>query len=162
MQKLYVDMDGTIVDFISQINKYGFWRSDKPNKVDWKKVILKGPQFWNEMTWISGAEAAFKELQAMAAKGMFELFILSSIDFEEGREGKKLWIQSHTNFPLENVIFCLEPEYKAHWANEHSWLIDDRQKSLAPFAEAGGNTIEFTGDWSKTLNSLLDLVQETV
>ena len=23
---LYLDMDGTLVDFVSQVNKHGFWR----------------------------------------------------------------------------------------------------------------------------------------
>ena len=36
--KLYLDMDGTLVDFVSQVNKYGYWRTDKENKVDWNKV----------------------------------------------------------------------------------------------------------------------------
>ena len=42
-------MDGTLVDFVSQINKYGYWRKNKPNKVDWDKVIAEGPKFWAEM-----------------------------------------------------------------------------------------------------------------
>lgn len=31
--KLYLDMDGTLVDFVSQVNKYGFWCEDKPEKM---------------------------------------------------------------------------------------------------------------------------------
>ncbi len=49
-------MDGTLVDFIAQINKTGFWRKDRPEKVDWDKVIARGPEFWNEMEWMPGAE----------------------------------------------------------------------------------------------------------
>ncbi len=158
MKKLYIDMDGTIVDFVSQVSKYGYWRKDKPNKVDWDKVIAQGADFWNEMDWFPGAEDAFKTLEEMSEQGAFELYILSSIDFDEGREGKKMWIQSHTNFPLDKAIFCLEPEYKAHWADKTSWLIDDRQKSLLPFAESGGNIIEFTGDWEKTLGEVRRVV----
>lgn len=156
--KLYLDMDGTLVDFISQVNKYGFWLKDKTNKVDWTKVIAKGSEFWNEMDWMPGAEEAFKKIQKMAAAGQLELYILSSIDFDEGREGKKLWIKSHTDFPLENVLFVLEPEYKDRYADPESWLIDDRKKSLEPFKSAGGNIIEFTGDWTivvEKLNGLL-------
>lgn len=154
-KKLYLDMDGTLVDFITQINKYGFWRADKTNKVDWKKVIGKGPEFWNEMDWMPGAKEAFEELQKYAAQGFFELYILSSIDFEEGIEGKKMWIKSHTTLPLENAIFVLEPEYKDQYANPDAWLIDDREKSLEPFKAAGGNTIKFSGDWSKTVEVLI-------
>jgi 5'(3')-deoxyribonucleotidase len=102
-------MDGTLVDFVSQINKYGYWRKDKPNKVNWDKVIAEGPKFWAEMDWMPGAKEAFEKLQKYAAQGLFELYILSSIDFAEGREGKKLWIQKNTTLPLKNAIFVLEP-----------------------------------------------------
>lgn len=151
MKKVYLDMDGTLVDFVSQINKYEYWRKDKPNKVNWDKVIAEGPKFWAEMDWMSGAKEAFEKLQEYTAQGIFELYILSSIDFDEGREGKKLWIQKNTTMSLENAIFVLEPEYKDQYANENAYLIDDRKKSLEPFSAAGGNSIEFTGDWKKTL-----------
>ena len=152
-KELYVDMDGTLVDFISQINKYGYWRKNKPDKIQWDKVIKQGPKFWDEMAWMPGAEEAFKELQEMEKEGAFDLYILTSIDFEEGREGKKMWIKSHTDFPIENVIFVQEPEDKAFFAGSRAWLIDDRKKSLEPFSKKG-NIIEFTGDWNKTLNEV--------
>ena len=43
--KIYLDMDGTLVDFVSQVNKCGFWRKDKENKVDWKKVKAMGSSY---------------------------------------------------------------------------------------------------------------------
>jgi len=43
--KIYLDMDGTIVDFVSKINRYGYWRVDKPNKVNWDKVKAEGQSF---------------------------------------------------------------------------------------------------------------------
>ena len=60
---IYLDMDGTLVDFVSQVNKYGFWRKDKENKVEWKKVKAMGPRFWSEMDWMPGAEEALKKLE---------------------------------------------------------------------------------------------------
>ena len=158
--KLYLDMDGTLVDFVSQVNKYGFWRKDKENKVDWKKVKAMGPRFWSEMNWMPGAEEAFHKLQEMEGKGLYELYILSSIDFDDGRTGKTDWIKEKTNFPLEKVIFCLEPEDKAKWADKNSWLIDDRKKSLDPFAAAGGNIIEFTGDWKQIIKQIKTIIRK--
>ncbi len=154
MLKLYLDMDGTLVDFVSQVGKYGFWRKDKDNKVDWDKVKAVGQRFWSEMGWMPGAKAAFEKLQQYAAKGRFELFILSSIDFAEGRDGKKQWVKTHTNFSLENVILVQEPEHKAIYADSNRILIDDRKKSLEPFKDAGGNTIEFTGNWDEVMGKL--------
>ena len=158
--KLYLDMDGTLVDFVAQVSALGFWRKDKANKVDWAKVKAMGARFWAEMDWITGAEEAFRKLQELESQGKFELYILSSIDFESGREGKRQWILQHTDFPLKKVIFCIEPEEKANWADKNSWLIDDREKSLKPFAEAGGNVIEFKDDWKATLEAVADAERE--
>ena len=76
------------------------------------------------------------------------------VDFDSGIEGKKQWITTYTDFPLEKVIFCVEPEDKANWADKDSWLVDDRKKSLDPFQQAGGNVIEFTGDWKKVVEEV--------
>ena len=152
--KLYLDMDGTLVDFVSQVNKYGYWRTDKENKVDWDKVKAMGSRFWSEMDWFPGAKDPFKSFQEWDSQGKIELYILSSIDFDSGVEGKKLWITSHTDFPLEKVIFCVEPGDKVNWADKDSWLVDDRKKSLDPFQQAGGNVIEFTGDWKKVVEEV--------
>ena len=157
---IYLDMDGTLVDFVSQVNKYGFWRKDKENKVDWKKVKAMGPHFWSEMDWMPGAEEAFKKLQELEHQNKIILFILSSIDFEDGREGKRQWIQQKTNLLLSEVIFCEEPEDKANWAKKDSWLIDDRKKSLEPFKAAGGNIIEFTGDWDSVMKKIDSIINE--
>lgn len=148
IMKIYLDMDGTLVDFVSQVTKYGFWRKDKENKVDWKKVKAMGPRFWSEMEWMPGSEYFFKEINESAKEGNFEVYILSSIDFQQGIDGKKQWIKEHTDFPLEKAIFVTEPEDKKQYANSYAFLIDDRKKSLEPFSASGGNAIEFTGDWS--------------
>jgi ADP-ribosylglycohydrolase len=159
IMKIYLDMDGTLVDFVSQVTKYDFWRTDKENKVDWKKVKAMGPRFWSEMDWMPGAEEAFTKLRELESQKKLALYILSSIDFEDGRIGKTDWIKEKTNFQLEKVIFCLEPEDKAKWADKNSWLIDDRKKSLEPFSAAGGNIIEFTGDWKQIIKQIKSLIR---
>ena len=146
--KIYLDIDGTLVDFVSQVNKCGFWRKDKENKVDWKKVKAMGPRFWSEMDWMPGAEDFFKELNEFSKDGNFEVYILSSIDFQQGIDGKEQWIKDHIDFPLEKVIFVTEPEDKDQYAASDAFLIDDRKKSLEPFAAARGNALVFTGDWN--------------
>ena len=153
---VYVDMDGTLVDFVKKVNKLNFWRDENKEKVDWKKVKAMGPKFWSEMDWIEGAEDGFKKLQDMEDNGLFNLYILSSIDFEDGRIGKKEWIKSHTNFPLEKVIFVQEPEDKANYAGSKNILIDDRNKSLRPFSEAGGYSIKFSilDDWNLIIQKI--------
>lgn len=154
-------MDGVLVDFIKQINTYGFWRKNKDNKVDWDKVIAEGPEFWNQMDWFSDAEKAFSEFQKMAVDGLFNLYILSSIDFPEGVEGKKLWIKTHTSFPLENVIFVNNPEDKSQYAASDSFLLDDREKALEPFFNAGGNSI-FFDNWNSSISQIKKLLHNPI
>lgn len=160
--KLYVDMDGTIVDFVSQANKYGFWSKDKENKIDWTKVKEMGPRFWVEMDWMPDAITYFERLYNWKKERVIELYILSSIDFEDGREGKRRWIQRNTNFPLENVIFVENPEDKAEYATSDSWLLDDRKKSLEPFKKAGGNIIEFKGDWTEIFKEIENIISDNI
>lgn len=40
---IYFDMDGVLVDFVKQANKYGCFT--KKSKVNWKKVIKLGTKF---------------------------------------------------------------------------------------------------------------------
>lgn len=149
--KLYLDMDGVLVDFLGHVEKCQFFR--KNGKVDWDKVIDKGPQFWNEMEWMPGAEKTFSELISLSESGKVELFILSAVNFPTGVEGKKLWIQTHTKFPLENVIIVSHSEDKSKYASPDSILVDDREKCLIPFKEAGGKVILFK-NWDETLEEI--------
>ncbi|MBB5218282.1 hypothetical protein DYE49_05940 [Treponema rectale] len=157
--KLYLDMDGTIVDFVSQVNKYNFWRTDKENKVDWKKVKAMGPRFWEEMDWMPDAGKYFEWLYNWKKEKVIELYILSSIDFEDGKKGKMRWIQKNTHFPMENVIFVENPEDKAKYASSDSWLLDDRKKSLDPFKKAGGNIFEFRGNWPEIFDEIENIIR---
>ena len=159
---VYVDMDGTLVDFVAQVNKLNFWRNENKEKVDWKKVKAMGPKFWSEMKWIEGAEEGFKKLQDMEYDGLFNLYILSSIDFEDGRIGKIEWIKTHTSFPVEKVLFVQEPEDKANYAGSKNILIDDRNKSLRPFSAAGGYSIKFSifDDWNLIIQKISILTDE--
>ena len=59
----------------------------------------------------------------------------------------------------ENYSFPKYTSQLINWANQNAWLVDDRKKSLEPFAKAGGNTIEFTGDWEKTVAYLSDMMK---
>ena len=144
-------MDGVLVDFLGHVEKCQFFR--KNGKVDWDKVIDKGPQFWNEMEWMPEAEKAFNELFLLSESGKFELFILSAVNFPTGVEGKKLWIQTHTKFPLENVIIVSHSEDKSKYASPDSILVDDREKCLIPFKEAGGKVILFK-NWEEALGEI--------
>lgn len=151
MIKIYLDMDGVLVDFLGHVEKCQFFR--KNGKIDWDKVIEKGPQFWNEMNWIPGAEAAFNELFSLYESGTIQLYILSAVNFPTGVEGKKLWIKNHTKLSLEKAYIVSHSEDKAKYADLDSILVDDREKCLIPFSEAGGKVIHFK-NWDDCLKEI--------
>ena len=66
---IYFDMDGVLVDFVKQANKYGCFT--KKSKVNWKKVIKIGTIFWETMEWLPGAFLLYSktnELKQQLAK----------------------------------------------------------------------------------------------
>ena len=153
--KLYIDMDATLVDFAAQVTKLGLWRKNKPDKVAWDKVIKIGPSFWSEMEWMPGAEDAFNELRSLSEKGVHDLYILSAVNFPQGVEGKKLWVKTRANFPLEKTIIVPKAEDKAAYADGGSILVDDNKETADLFEASGGYSILFTGDWSEVLRKIL-------
>lgn len=157
--KLFIDMDGVLVDFIKQVEKYHFFNGSNADKINWDALIAEGPSFWSEMDWLPGAKAAFTELKELAKKENFELNILSSIDFEEGVAGKKEWILKKADFPLDKVIFVLNPEDKAKYASEDAILVDDREVCFFPFREAGGKVVPFT-KWDECLEQIKEKIKQ--
>lgn len=151
--KLFIDMDGVLVDFIKQVKKYNFFVENNTDGIDWDRLIAAGPEFWAEMEWMPGAEEAFKKLKVFSEEGLFELHILSSIDFKEGVAGKKEWIANKARFPVEKAIFVMNPEDKANFASEDAFLVDDRDVCLSPFQKAGGKIIKYT-EWEDCLSQI--------
>ena len=56
---IYFDMDGVLVDFVKQANKYGCFT--KKSKVNWKKVIRLGTNFWETKEYFSSKKRYYNE-----------------------------------------------------------------------------------------------------
>ena len=56
---IYLDMDGVIVDFRKQCEKY---KCIEGTKIDWSIIHKAGPEFWEECPWTESGESFYKWL----------------------------------------------------------------------------------------------------
>lgn len=121
--KLYVDMDGTIVE----------WQSDKTIE----EVATKG--YFRDIPVVKNVLSAVKQL---IAENNIEVYILSSV-FNDGHsiEDKKHWLRKNIpEIKLENMVFVPYSEKKADYVpvNSSTYLLDDLSKNLHEWERAGG------------------------
>ncbi len=64
---------------------------------------------------------------------------------------------SESRFLIEKTVFVLKPPDKANYAAKDAVLIDDREKSLLPFKNAGGKIVKFV-NWTDALIKLKELL----
>jgi hypothetical protein len=147
---IYIDMDQTIADYergvklisgrsIEQWEKDGVWGQNK------KK--LKDPQF-----------EFFLRLQPLPLLhvlknhiGKFEILsAVGDLHSEHIAQQQRDWIDK---FLGEEVVahFVIKSHDKARFANSRSLLIDDRKKSLIPFAQNDGMILHFKNESSQVL-----------
>lgn len=136
---IYFDMDGVLVDFVKQANKYGCFT--KKSKVNWKKVIKLGTNFWETMEWLPGAFLLYSKINELSKVYNFDIKILSSVGFDSGIQGKKNWILKNTNINLDNIIIVKKSNQKCNYANPSSILIDDDIENINDFKKFFGKAI---------------------
>lgn len=144
IDKIFLDMDGVIVDFRGQCEKYNCIQG---TNVDWKIVHEGGSDFWANMEWttfgnISG-QTFYKWLARFCKEEEIELYILSAVNFNDGKIGKIDWLKKNTNFDLHHVIITPTGASKALYADETSVLIDDWIKNKGPWESKKGKFIQF-------------------
>lgn len=140
IKTIYLDMDGVIVDFrkgceeIDAIQGY---------KVDWTKVRAAGLEFWANLPWTTDGQKFYKWLEKFCDEQHIDLCILSSVNFNDGVNGKYEWILNNTRIPNKNIYIVSNGKAKAKYANKTSLLIDDFGKNIEAFIMADGLGIKF-------------------
>ena len=82
------------------------------------------------------------------------LCILSAIGFREGKVGKQQWLESHVNINPMCIYFVDKNEDKLRFAEETSLLIDDYNKNIEKFIQAGGQAIKFNNSAKEVIEKL--------
>lgn len=137
--KIFVDLDGVLVDFDKEMEKEGFPRSavehDKKTKSKfWQHIqtlAKQGLPFWGKMDPMPDAFQLWNYIKKYNPE------ILSATGHVgNAAEEKKNWVKQH--FGDIPVHLVRKSEEKAQHAAPHHILIDDREKSIVPWTKAGG------------------------
>jgi hypothetical protein len=161
--KLYVDMDGVLVDFEGGVRKH-FGNSEKCSDFIknmgsgefWKRVSSI-ENFWEDLEPIGDVENIWKSLN----NRFQHISILSSPSYSDPNciPGKNRWIDKHIG---QQGLRLFDNE-KHKYACPKSILIDDSQKNISKWEESGGIGILFTGKFDDefwtTLKQKINLIK---
>ena len=157
---VYLDMDGVLADFefhAKQMFGNEVWQN---NRQFWKELRLYqslGYRFWEELPVMKGAKELISAIEKL--DGVDDICVLSATGNPEyqAEQQKINWLNQH--FPdLTNRYFVRKSVEKAHFADENSFLIDDREKSVIPFVEAGGHAHLYDGDIKQAIRNLKEVL----
>lgn len=123
---MYIDMDGTLVDFQSGIN-----RLDAATKEEFTNRLDEVPGIFALMDPMPGALETYRELV-----NRYDVYILSTSPWEnDTAPGHKLqWVKKHLGQPAHKRLILSHHKH----LNRGDYLIDDRDANGAK---------HFTGEW---------------
>lgn len=165
---IYLDMDGVLTNFVGAVAKlfnfngeiHSEWRAllKKNNVADaysiegilgittkdlWSTIDSVGVNFWVQMDYYSWAFELHNMLETYG-----DVIILSSPSMSMySWSGKVNLIQAIFGYSFRNFILC-PSQLKYKLANKDSILIDDSEKNIKKFKEAGGQAILFPQPWN--------------
>lgn len=146
-------MDGVLTDFDRQLSNV----LNKPSKGGnsflstevWKKIEKAGEEFWSEMPWIAGG----KRLWDYVAR--YNPTILTApARHEDSKTGKRKWLKNN----LPGVPYIIETK-KEIYAEPSAILIDDREKNIKKWNEAGGTGI-LHKDYDNTIKKIEEIMSK--
>jgi hypothetical protein len=153
--EIFLDMDGVITDFNKELSHI----LKKPIKKDfdfgndpkiWGAINRAGKNFWYHMPWTSNGHKLWEALEA------YEPTILSApSNHPSSKVGKKEWLEEN----LPDVPYIIEQK-KEKYAGKNKILIDDREKNIKKWEEAGGIGI-LHKDTETTLDKLNKILGKT-
>ena len=150
--KIYVDMDGVLVDFDGGYEKLTGMTTraadEKGPEFFWKPISKAGAKWWITLNWMPDG----KQLWDYVKKYNPELLSAPSRE-EASKMGKRVWVKRE----LPGVKLILRSaDKKQEFASPNSILIDDREKNIEQWKNAGGIGILHT-DAASTIKKLKDL-----
>ena len=134
---IYSDMDGVIADFDTRFKQFsdGIPPSDYVDKFGlekfWELIDDEvGVRFWTGIEWMPGSQEYWDYI-----KKYNPILLSAPSRNNESRLGKRMWAKR--NLPGVKLILSFGNN-KKNYANENSILIDDREKNINQWKEAGG------------------------
>lgn len=133
IKKVMVDLDGVLTDFDKQLaellNKklVRGWDFGNDPKI-WKKIDDAGSRYWAHMDWMPDG----KELWDFIKK-LNPTVLTAPSRHSSCKAGKRVWVKKH----LDDTPIIIDKKKYEH-AKEGYILIDDREKNIKKWKEAGG------------------------
>ena len=150
--KIYVDMDGVLVDFDGGYEKLTGMTTREADKKGpeffWKPISKAGAKWWITLNWMPDG----KQLWDYVKKYNPELLSAPSRE-EASKMGKRIWVKRE--LPGAKLILR-SADKKQEFASPTSILIDDREKNIEQWEAAGGIGILHT-DAASTIKKLKEL-----
>jgi len=157
--KIFLDMDGVIVDFMSAVYKLfkltDFREWEKMGKDKYVEINKTGEKWWSEMNWLSDGKKLWNYLKD------YDVTILSAGPRDKTSnaisvQGKRNWISKNIGSSYSsNAIITTAVEKQKHAAKKHI-LVDDSPRNIRQWRSKGGIGIlhKNTNDTIKQLEQL--------
>ena len=138
-RKIFLDMDGVIVDFIQSVNNFfkikdfSEWEAMKGPE-QWGELIKQGESFWSKMPWTKDGKKLWNYLKNE------DVTILSAHPAMKGEseEGKRKWLSKNIGSQYaSNALIVLGIE-KQKYADKNHILIDDSERNIRQWRSKGG------------------------
>lgn len=135
---IYLDMDGVLTDFRSQVYSLGYGTVSELESEGadhlWKVIASQGEGFWAEMPWMPDGKKLWEEVKK------YNPTILSApAPMKASSEGKRKWIKKNLG-PSIKYIF-IRARDKHLYAKHRSILIDDDIRNITEWRQKGGIAI---------------------
>jgi 5'(3')-deoxyribonucleotidase len=154
MNKVIIDLDGVLTDFQKQLAKL----LDKPLDRDWdfgndpkiwKKIDDAGEEFWKNMPWMPDGQELWN-----AVKKYKPTILTAPSRHPSSTAGKKVWLKEN----LPDVPYTIDKK-KQDYAKDGYILIDDREKNIKKWEDAGGIGI-LHKDAKSTIKKLEEIMND--
>ena len=161
LKTIFLDMDGVLDDFDKHADELELWREDI-HKIDWKKLNAIGSKFWAEIEPFENGLYLYHKLLELCQEHGISLKILSAGRGAKCRFGKIEWLTKYCpEIPIENVIIKNKGIEKAQEASPDSILIDDLEKNIIAFKEAGGQVFHYKNNPEECIDYCRSLLKNT-
>ena len=157
IKKIFVDMDGVLADFVKGVEGPKYLNGPFVNEADYdsRKVELSNKGLFGDLPKLDGMEqlVEYIELESLRKGIYWEILTCTGMQNRQKVANDKIaWIREFVNEDV--VVTCtFKGVQKAAFAKEGYILIDDTEKNIVAWNQAGGTGILFK-DTASCINEL--------
>ena len=157
--KIFLDMDGVIVDFMSSVNKFfssiNFKSWEAMGKEKYTEINKIGERWWSEMKWTNDGKNLINYLKD------YDVTILSATPVDKvsraiSIKGKRNWLTKNIGSSYASKALIVIGIDKQKYADKNHILIDDSKRNIRQWRSKGGIGVlhKNTSDTIKQLENL--------